>query len=61
LSTVLKPPKLATGFVNLLKTPYFHIYVERENTGGNFCGHDPKSPKQKYRLTQQGQLVLPLI
>jgi hypothetical protein len=38
-------PELAIGFVNLLKTPYFHIYVERENTGGNFYGHDPKNPR----------------
>ncbi len=38
-------PELTTGFVNLLKTPYYHVYVERENTGGNFCGHDPKAPR----------------
>jgi hypothetical protein len=25
--------------------PYFHIYVKRENTGSNFCGHDPKNPR----------------
>ncbi len=38
-------PELTTGFVNLLKTPYYHVYIERENTGGNFCGHDPKAPR----------------
>ncbi len=37
-------PTLATGFVQFLKSPYSHAYVERENTGGNFCGHDPKNP-----------------
>jgi hypothetical protein len=26
-------PELTTGFINLLKTPYFHVYVQRENTG----------------------------
>ena len=38
-------PELTTGFVRLLNTPYFHLYVPRENKGGNFCGHDPKAPR----------------
>lgn len=38
-------PELTTGFVNLLKSRYSHIYVERDNTGGNFCGHDPAKPR----------------
>ncbi len=25
-------------------SPYAHAYTPRENTGGNFCGHDPKAP-----------------
>ena len=37
-------PTLSTGFVQFLKSPYSHAYVERENTGGNFCGHHPNNP-----------------
>jgi len=26
-------------------SPYAHPYTLRENSGGNFCGHDPKAPR----------------
>jgi len=38
-------PKLATGFAELLKSGFSHVYVERENRGGNFCGHHPATPR----------------
>lgn len=40
-------PQLTTGFANLLKNQsrYAHPYVERDNEGGNFCGHDPANPR----------------
>ncbi len=38
-------PSLATGLAELYKSRYSHVYIERENTGGNFCGHDPANPR----------------
>ena len=45
ISGINAVPSLATGLVELLKSRYSHAYVARENTGGNFCGHDPKNPR----------------
>jgi hypothetical protein len=40
-----KAPQLATGFINLCKHTYSLLTIKRINTGGNFCGHDPKNPR----------------
>jgi hypothetical protein len=40
-----KAAPLTTAFVNILKSPYAHQYLPRENSGGNFCGHDPAAPR----------------
>ncbi len=45
ISGINAVPSLATGLAELFKSRYSHAYVKRENTGGNFCGHDPKNPR----------------
>ncbi len=54
LKTLLEPIQslatltLSTLLINqpvIYYSPYAHTYASRENTGGNYCGHDPKAPR----------------